>query len=39
MDPKSTRPVFPAPYRPAPQPTLIRVRSDSNIFRGWGPTL
>lgn len=43
MNNKPTRPVIPAPYRPsqqpAAQPTLVRIRQDSNIFRGWGPTL
>jgi hypothetical protein len=40
MDTNAARPVRrPQPLLAGPQPTIVRVRQDSNLFRGWGVTL
>ena len=39
MDLTNARPVRPPPSRPAPQPTIIRVQTDSRLFRGWGVSI
>jgi hypothetical protein len=39
MEATTARPVRPQPNRPGPQPTIVRVQTDSRLFRGWGVSI